>query len=164
VVKEVAEVVGAVVNAAVRNVEHATTMAMRAAPSALPLDATMIVQISEIAEVAGPGTATSTAGSRAGSTVLCAGGSIASTNSQCSGSERKSRDHSDGLLFSSKRRTSSGDNDVHPDALQARDSSCPAADLPNQLSELAARVSSPNPKSVQIFQVKCLGQSSEPPS
>ncbi len=99
VVKAVAEVVGAEVNAVVRNVEHATTIAMCAAPGALPQGATTIVPILEKAKVAGPGAVTSTAGSRAGSTVLCAGGSIASTISQCSGGKRKARDHSDGLRF-----------------------------------------------------------------
>ncbi len=116
VVKAVAEVVGAVVNAVVRNVEHATTIAMCAAPGALPQGATTIVTILEKAEVAGPGAVTSTAGSRAGSTVLCAVGSIASTISQCSGSKRKARDHSDGLRFKSKQRTSSSADNVHPDA------------------------------------------------
>jgi hypothetical protein len=57
-----------------------------------------------------------------------------------------------------------GGDDVHPNEMQVRYSSCPATDLPNQLSESAARVSSPNPKAVLIFQAKCLGQSSEPTS
>jgi hypothetical protein len=169
VAKAVTDVVGAVVNAEVSHVEHETTMAMRAATSALPLGATMIIPSSETAKVANSSaTASTTAGSRARSTVLCAGGGSASTNSQGSSSKRKARDHSDGLRISSKRRNRSGGDDVNPVALQVRYSSCLPTDQPtpsrNQLSESAARVSSPNLKSALMVRVKCLGQSSELPS
>ncbi len=118
VVQTVSVRVGAAVNAAVRHVEHETTLDMRATTSELPLGATMIVPTSEIAEVAGLGAAASNAGSPAGSSNLCTGGNIASTtNSQFRSNKRKARDHRDGRRISRKLRTSRGGDDVHPEAV-----------------------------------------------
>jgi hypothetical protein len=159
-VNAVTDVEGAAVNIAVGHVEHETTMAMSAAKSALPIGATMTVPNSEIAEVAGPGVAASTAGSRAGSTVLRAGGSIASINGQCSSSKRKAR-----VMVCASAANAELVVVVTMSILMHCRCGTQAArppTQPNQLFESAVRVSSPNPKSVLIFRVKCRGQSSEP--
>ena len=164
VVKAVTKVVGAVVNATVRNVAHETTRAMCKAKIAPPPGVTMKALHSGIAKGAGPSAAVSqtTIESLAGSTALYASSSITSTNSQGSSSKRKAdRDYSEDLRISSKRRTSSGGDDINPDAFQEQYSSCLTADQRNQPPDSTARVSLPNPNLRLMFRVKCLGQSSE---
>jgi hypothetical protein len=70
----VADVVNTAASTAVSHVSHANAMAICSAESAMPTCVVTTVQHSEIADTAGAGAATSTAGSpsRAGSTVLCA--------------------------------------------------------------------------------------------
>jgi hypothetical protein len=110
-----ADVVSTAASAAVRNIAHANVMAMCAAESVMPTCAVMLVLDSDIADAAGAGTAASTAGNQAGSTVIGAVGRNISIDDQCSSSKRKTRDHGSGLLISSKRRTC-GD-DVNPDLI-----------------------------------------------
>ncbi len=89
--------------------------------------------------------------------LICAVGSIASLDGQCSSSKRKARDHGCGLRISSKCRTSSGGDDVNADPIPVQRSHpaylmhcrCGAqaarplanrVSCPSQLSESAARI------------------------
>jgi hypothetical protein len=77
----------------------------------------MLVLNSDIADVAGAGTAASTSGSQTGSTVICEVGNIVIIDGQRSSSKCKARDHGSGFRISGKRRTSSGGDDVNPDPI-----------------------------------------------
>jgi hypothetical protein len=123
---------------------------MCAAESAKPTSVVTTVLHFEIAAAAGAGAVTSTARSQAGLPVVCAVGSVARIDSQCSSSKRKARVHGGGQRTSSKRRTSSSGDKVNPDpipvqyftpivsdALQVWCSNCLTASHPSQLSESA---------------------------
>ena len=96
---------------------------------------------------------------KAATDVVCASGSTTSTNRQCSNNKRKvDRDSSADPRISSKRRTSSGGDELNPEALQeGYSSSCPCH--PSESTAQASRLSPP-PEAAN--KVACPVQLAEP--